>query len=577
MVEDLMTPIITWLNDFCKRLGSNSEEVLKPVDALKSVENIMQSLESACRQFGAELIPSLEMLVMDVTFIFNLTGTIITSNVVKYGESALKKARMKSFSLAKTTILDFFRVMITTVAKSVDLPAVVPTLVIPVLQAINTDYCAAHDLIKDASEINVVTSIVTACRDFLHAELSGIVSGMIGQSLHKLETDATPSTMHAEALVELLDALVKSKFEDILELSSTESDFFLRTMIWFIDQPSREFHCKGHKMLSSLLTAVCGTKEWTKSNSWWNRHFEHLIPLLWPLVDLEKPSADFPERLSLLQIIFEAVDSGRKLTISVPLYDARTTSYPPFNKDSNRIFVVDLWTRHIWSTKTWISLRKNEIRDFVEALFRSKADMDTLRDILSTFLKTNAAPDVPKPQTPFTYLFYPDWQDAPAEIDGEVSEIRNRTWAPQDDRLERRAAFSQLKKNFEDPFILREDMDGVFRVLDIVVTNDDLGKLEKVVGLRLGGKITLADFEKVFAPIRPAWAFLVQCRHRDLNGTGYITVDVATEKIRQKFGAGVVVERMDKVLKSDGVVVGNAVDYKMFLNLLTADLVTSAE
>ncbi len=248
-------------------------DVLRNMDTLRSLSNILRSNIAACESTGSAFVSQISRIYMDMLVLYRAVSTIISDAVSQQGTIATNTPVVRAMRAVKKDVL---RLAETFISKVEDLQSMAENFAPLLLDAILGDYNRNVEQARDAEVLSVTAAIINKLGSFMEDKVPPILSAVFECTLVMISRDFTEYPEHRKSFFKLLKAINSKCFNALACLPPPQFKLIVDSIVWAIKHSHREIAETGLSMLLELLENMA-LADPSISSSFYSCYFQNLL------------------------------------------------------------------------------------------------------------------------------------------------------------------------------------------------------------------------------------------------------------------------------------------------------------
>ncbi|XP_020080083.1 protein EXPORTIN 1A-like [Ananas comosus] len=352
--------------------ASQSVDVLKNQDVIRSVLNIMQTNTSVASSLGSYFFPQITLIFLDMLTVYRMYSELISNTIAEGGPFASKSSYVKLLRSVKRETLKLIE---TFLDKAEDQPHIGKQFVPPMMDPVLGDYARNVPDARESEVLSLFATIINKYKAVMMEDVPRIFEAVFQCTLEMITKNFEDYPEHRLKFFSLLRAIGTHCFQALIHLSSQQLKLVMDSINWAFRHTERNIAETG---LNLLLEMMKNFQMSEFCNQFYRTYYLNIEQEIFAVLTDTFHKPGFKLHVLVLQHLFCLVDSG---SLTEPLWDASTVPYPYPN---NMMFVRD-YTIKLLGT-SFPNMTVAEVTKFVDGLFESRNDLPTFKNHIRDFL-----------------------------------------------------------------------------------------------------------------------------------------------------------------------------------------------
>lgn len=352
--------------------ASRSVDILKGMDVIKTVLNILQTNTSVASSLGTYFFTQISLIFLDMLTVYRMYSELISSSIAEGGPYASRTSFVKLLRSVKRETLKLIE---TFLDKAEEQPHIGKQFVPPMMDPVLGDYARNLPDARESEVLSLFATIINKYKGVMMEDVPRIFEAVFQCTLEMITKNFEDYPEHRLKFFSLLRAIATHCFQALYQLSSQQLKLVMDSVIWAFRHTERNIAETGLILLLEML------KNFQTSgfcNQFHRTYFLTIEQEIFAVLTDTFHKPGFKLHVLILQHLFCLVDSG---SLTEPLWDASAVPYPYPN---NMVFVRE-YTIKLLGT-SFPNMTQVEVTHFVDGLFQSKTDLPTFKDHIRDFL-----------------------------------------------------------------------------------------------------------------------------------------------------------------------------------------------
>ncbi|XP_008792647.1 protein EXPORTIN 1A-like [Phoenix dactylifera] len=352
--------------------ASQSVDVLKDQDVIRTVLNILQTNTSAASSLGSFFFSQISLIFLDMLSVYRMYSELISNSIAEGGPFASRTSYVKLLRSVKRETLKLIE---TFLDKAEDQPQIGKQFVPPMMDPILGDYARNLPDARESEVLSLFATIINKYKSLMMEDVPRIFEAVFQCTLEMITKNFEDYPEHRLKFFSLLRAIATHCFHALIQLSSQQLKLVMDSIIWAFRHTERNIAETGLNLLLEML------KNFQVSefcNQFHRTYFLTIEQEIFAVLTDTFHKPGFKLHVLILQHLFCLLDSG---SLTEPLWDA---SAVPIPCPSNTVFIRD-YTIKLLGT-SFPNLTLAEVTRFVDGLFESRNDLHIFKNHTRDFL-----------------------------------------------------------------------------------------------------------------------------------------------------------------------------------------------
>nr|XP_029117536.1 protein EXPORTIN 1A isoform X2 [Elaeis guineensis] len=352
--------------------ASQSVDVLKDQDVIRTVLNILQTNTSAASSLGSFFFPQISLIFLDMLRVYRMYSELISNSIAEGGPFASRTSYVKILRSVKRETLKLIE---TFLDKSEDQPQIGKQFVPPMMDPILGDYARNLADARESEVLSLFATIINKYKSLMMEDVPCIFEAVFQCTLEMITKNFEDYPEHRLKFFSLLRAIATHCFHALIQLSSQQLKLVMDSIIWAFRHTERNIAETGLNLLLEML------KNFQVSefcNQFQRTYFLTVEQEIFAVLTDTFHKPGFKLHVLILQHLICLLDSG---SLTEPLWDA---SAVPIPYPSNTVFVHDYTVKLLGTSFPNMTLA--EVTRFVDGLFESRNDLHVFKNHIRDFL-----------------------------------------------------------------------------------------------------------------------------------------------------------------------------------------------
>jgi len=350
--------------------ASQSIDILKNQDVIRSVLNILQTNTSVASSLGPHFFPQISLIFLDMLTVYRMYSELVSSTIAEGGPFASRTSFVKLLRSVKRETLKLIE---TFVDKAEDLPHIGKQFVPPMMDPVLGDYARNVPDARESEVLSLFATIINKYKGEMLEDVPRIFEAVFQCTLEMITKNFEDYPEHRLKFFSLLRAIGTHCFQALIQLSSQQLKLVIDSINWAFRHTERNIAETGLSLLLEIL------KKFQASgfqNQFYKTYFLTIEQEIFAVLTDTFHKPGFKLHVSVLQHLFCAVDG-----LTEPLWDASSV---PYQYTDNAMFVRD-YTIKLLGT-SFPNMTVTEVTKFVDGLLSSKLDLPSFKNHIRDFL-----------------------------------------------------------------------------------------------------------------------------------------------------------------------------------------------
>ncbi|KAJ6792788.1 protein EXPORTIN 1A [Iris pallida] len=352
--------------------ASQSVDILKEQDVIRTVLNILQTNTSVASSLGTYFFPQISLIFLDMLTVYRMYSELISSSIAEGGPFASRTSFVKLLRSVKRETLKLIE---TFLDKAEDQPHIGKQFVPPMMDPVLGDYARNLPDARESEVLSLFATIINKYKAVMIEDVPRIFEAVFQCTLEMITKNFEDYPEHRLKFFSLLRAIATHCFQALFQLSSEQLKLVMDSIIWAFRHTERNIAETGLILLLEML------KNFQVSefcNQFHKTYFLTIEQEIFAVLTDTFHKPGFKLHVLVLQHLFCLVDSG---SLTEPLWDPTSVPYP---YPSNGAFVREYTIKLLGSS--FPNMTEAEVTQFVSGLFDSRTDLSTFKDHIRDFL-----------------------------------------------------------------------------------------------------------------------------------------------------------------------------------------------
>ncbi|XP_010930169.1 protein EXPORTIN 1A isoform X1 [Elaeis guineensis] len=353
-------------------LASQSVDVLKDLDVIRIVLNILQTNASVASSLGTFFFPQISLIFCDMLTVYRMYSALISNSIAEGGPFASRTSYVKLLRTVKRETLKLIEMF---VDKAEDQPQIVKHFVPRMMNHILGDYARNLPDARESEVLSLFATIINKYKNLTMEHIPHIFEAVFQCTLEMITKNFEDYPEHRLKFFCLLRAIATHCFHALIRLSSQQLKLVMDSIIWAFRHTERNIAETGLNLLLEML------KNFQVSefcNQFHRMYFLTIEQEIFAVLTDTFHKPGFKLHVLVLQHLFCLLDSG---SLTEPLWDASTVPIP---FPSNIAFVRDYTIKLLGTSFPNMTLA--EVTRFFDGLFESRNDLHIFKNHIRDFL-----------------------------------------------------------------------------------------------------------------------------------------------------------------------------------------------
>ncbi|KAM0943808.1 putative importin-beta domain, armadillo-like helical, exportin-1/Importin-beta [Dioscorea sansibarensis] len=352
--------------------ASQSVDILKNQDVIRTVLNILQTNTSVASSLGSYFFPQISLIFLDMLTVYRMYSELISSTIAEGGPFASKTSFVKLLRSVKRETLKLIE---TFVDKAEDQAHLGKQFVPPMMDPVLGDYARNLPDARESEVLSLFATIINKYKGAMMEDVPRIFEAVFQCTLEMITKNFEDYPEHRLKFFSLLRSIATHCFHALVQLSSQQLKLVMDSIIWAFRHTERNIAETGLNLLLEMLRNFQVSEF---RNQFHRTYFLTIEQEIFAVLTDTFHKPGFKLHVLVLQHLFCLVDSN---SLTEPLWDATTVPYPYPN---NTIFVREYTIKLLASS--FPNMTPAEVTQFVDGLFQSKNDLSIFKDHIRDFL-----------------------------------------------------------------------------------------------------------------------------------------------------------------------------------------------
>ncbi|KRX21740.1 Exportin-1 [Trichinella nelsoni] len=381
LIERLMSlPNHTWDDVILK--ATTNVEILKDIEVVKNLVNILKTNSAACRSIGYPFLPQLCRIYLDMLNVYKVTSENINSAVTLHGESVLKQPLIKCMRAVKTEVLRLINTWISTLssisesARIPELPSIYMSFVPPLFDTVLFDYQRNVPSAREPEVLSACTVLITQMKEKVSEDVPKILDALFGCTLEMINKDFEDFPEHRINFFQFIRSIIVNCFTALMLIPPAQFTLIVDAIVWAFKHTTRNITEIGLEILDRLLDSFSTKVSPDMAQSFYQQYYLTILSHLLSVVTDSTMAqvAGLTVFAVTLGRMFRELEEG---LIKVPLQG-------PGQVKSNVEYVLE-YTFELLK-KAFPHLTDEQVRIIVQGILSYDNDVEKLKEHLRDFL-----------------------------------------------------------------------------------------------------------------------------------------------------------------------------------------------
>ncbi|CAN6308416.1 unnamed protein product [Urochloa humidicola] len=350
--------------------ASQSIDILKNQDVIRSVLNILQTNTSVASSLGPHFFPQISLIFLDMLTVYRMYSELVSSTIAEGGPFASRTSFVKLLRSVKRETLKLIE---TFVDKAEDLPHIGKQFVPPMMDPVLGDYARNVPDARESEVLSLFATIINKYKGEMLEDVPRIFEAVFQCTLEMITKNFEDYPEHRLKFFSLLRAIGTHCFQALIQLSSQQLKLVIDSINWAFRHTERNIAETG---LSLLLEILKNFQASGFHNQFYKTYFLTIEQEIFAVLTDTFHKPGFKLHVLVLQHLFCVVDG-----LTEPLWDATSV---PYQYTDNAMFVRD-YTIKLLGT-SFPNMTATEVTKFVDGLLSSKHDLPSFKNHIRDFL-----------------------------------------------------------------------------------------------------------------------------------------------------------------------------------------------
>ncbi|OEL25470.1 Protein EXPORTIN 1A [Dichanthelium oligosanthes] len=350
--------------------ASQSIDILKNQDVIRSVLNILQTNTSVASSLGPHFFPQISLIFLDMLTVYRMYSELVSSTIAEGGPFASRTSFVKLLRSVKRETLKLIE---TFVDKAEDLPHIGKQFVPPMMDPVLGDYARNVPDARESEVLSLFATIINKYKGEMLEDVPRIFEAVFQCTLEMITKNFEDYPEHRLKFFSLLRAIGTHCFPALIQLSSQQLKLVIDSINWAFRHTERNIAETG---LSLLLEILKNFQTSGFQNQFYKTYFLTIEQEIFAVLTDTFHKPGFKLHVLVLQHLFCVVDG-----LTEPLWDATSV---PYQYTDNAMFVRD-YTIKLLGT-SFPNMTATEVTKFVDGLLSSKHDLPSFKNHIRDFL-----------------------------------------------------------------------------------------------------------------------------------------------------------------------------------------------
>eukprot|EP00794_Sanderia_malayensis_P020030 gene20030-21993_t len=347
-------------------------EVLKEIETVKQLANILKTNVSACKSVGHLFINQLGRIYLDMVNVYKVLSENISSAVAQHGEGVTKQPLIRAMRGVKKDSLNLINCWVN---KSNDPKLVKDNFIPPLLSTVLDDYNNNVPQGREAEVLNTMATLINKLELHIIDEIPLIFDAVFECTLEMINKDFQEYPDHRTNFFILLEAVNQHCFPALLKLAAPQFKLVLDSIIWAFKHTMRNVADIGLGILHGLLINI---QQHSDAQSFYQTYYTMILQHIFSVVTDTSHTAALTKHASILAHMFTLVEDGG---ITVALFDQAQSQN---NNMTNELYIKEFTAALL--KQAYPHLLQQQIKIFVQGLFDLDNDISAFKEHLRDFL-----------------------------------------------------------------------------------------------------------------------------------------------------------------------------------------------
>ncbi|KAJ6805232.1 protein EXPORTIN 1A [Iris pallida] len=352
--------------------ASQSVDILKDQDVIRTVLNILQTNTSAAGSLGTYFFPQISLIFLDMLTVYRMYSELISSSISDGGPFASRSSFVKLLRSVKRETLKLIE---TFLDKAENQPHIGKQFVPPMMDPVLGDYARNLPDARESEVLSLFATIINKYKAVMMEDVPKIFEAVFQCTLEMITKNFEDYPEHRLKFFSLLRSVATHCFQALYQLSSQQLKLVMDSIIWAFRHTERNIAETGLILLLEML------KNFQVSefcNQFHRTYFLTIEQEIFAVLTDTFHKPGFKLHVLVLQHLFCLVDSG---SLTEPLWDPSSVPYPYPN---NSAFVREYTIKLLGSSFPNMSI--SEVTQFVDGLFKLRNEPSTFKNHIRDFL-----------------------------------------------------------------------------------------------------------------------------------------------------------------------------------------------
>lgn len=306
--------------------------VLHQTDAIKSIQNVLQTNVSVCTSLGHPFIHQMNFIFLDMLQVYKLYSELISKAISEGGPHAARSSLVKYMRSVKKVALK----LIETFTEKCDDPTTMMSTFVPaMIDPILGDYARNVPDARDAEVLSLFATIINKMDGMMEELVPKIFEAVFECTLQMITRNFEDYPEHRLMFFALLHAITNHCFTCLFLMNQKQMKLVIDSIVWAIRHTERNVAETGLNLLMDMLVKFEGSNY---AVSFHQTYYVQLVSEIFSVMTdtFHKPGLKLQTRI--LHHLF-GLATGSIGDINAPLWDVAVkgvTAYP-----NNAAFVQD--------------------------------------------------------------------------------------------------------------------------------------------------------------------------------------------------------------------------------------------
>ncbi|GJN22595.1 hypothetical protein PR202_gb10175 [Eleusine coracana subsp. coracana] len=230
--------------------ASQSIDVLKNQDVIRSVLNILQTNTSVASSLGPHFFPQISLIFLDMLTVYRMYSELVSSTIAEGGPFASRTSFVKLLRSVKRETLKLIE---TFVDKAEDLPHMGKQFVPPMMDPVLGDYARNVPDARESEVLSLYATIINKYKSEMLEDVPRIFEAVFQCTLEMITKNFEDYPEHRLKFFSLLRAIGTHCFQALIQLSSPQLKLVIDSINWAFRHTERNIAETGLSLLLEIL------------------------------------------------------------------------------------------------------------------------------------------------------------------------------------------------------------------------------------------------------------------------------------------------------------------------------------